>query len=49
MKTEKEAREEYNQMKRDDETFNECWGDNDHDFYEWCSNYLDYKHIKRKG
>ena len=47
MKTEKEARNEYHQMRKDDSTFAECWSDNDYDFYEWCSNYIDYQHIKR--
>ena len=47
MKTEKEARNEYNQLRIDDPIFSECWSSEDHDFYEWCSNYLDYKHIKR--
>ena len=23
--------------------------DDDHDFYEWCSSYGDYKHITRKS
>ena len=49
MKTKEEARQEYNQMRNDDPVFAECWGDDDHDFYEWCSWYLDYKHIKREG
>jgi len=48
-KTETEAREEYNKMRRDDPSFAECWSDDNFDFYEWCSNYSDYKHIKRKG
>ena len=34
MKTEKEAREEYNQMRNDDPAFAECWSDDDYDFYE---------------
>lgn len=46
MKTEKEARNEYQQMRIDDPIFGECWSSEDHDFYEWCSNYSDYKHIK---
>ena len=49
MKTEKEVREEYNKMRNDDPAFAECWSDDDYDFYEWCSGYLDYKHITRKG
>ena len=35
----KEVREEYNQMRNDDPAFAECWSDDDHDFYEWCSGY----------
>ena len=31
MKTEKEVREEYNQMRNDDPAFAECWDDDDHD------------------
>jgi len=45
MKTEKEIRQEYNQMRNDDPAFAECWSTDDHDFYEWCSGYGDYKHI----
>lgn len=45
-KTENEARDEYNQMRINDPIFSECWSSEDHDFYEWCSNYSDYKHIK---
>tara|TARA_Y100000296_G_scaffold52447_1_gene60062 strand:- start:184 stop:345 length:162 start_codon:yes stop_codon:yes gene_type:complete len=47
-KEEIRVRQEYNQMRSDDLVFAECWGDDDHDFYEWCSGYLDYKHIKRE-
>ena len=30
MKTEKEVREEYNQMRNDDPAFAECWSIDDH-------------------
>tara|TARA_X000001388_G_scaffold17900_1_gene11149 strand:+ start:620 stop:784 length:165 start_codon:yes stop_codon:yes gene_type:complete len=49
MKTEKEVRQEYNQMRKDDPVFAECWSTDDYDFYEWCSGYLDYKHITRSS
>ena len=49
MKTKQEARQEYNQMRNDDPVFAECWSTDDHDFYEWCSDYLDYKHITRSS
>ena len=48
MLTEQEVRKEYNQLRNDDPTFAECWSESDYDFYEWCSGYLDYKHIKSK-
>ena len=47
--TEQEVRKEYNQLRNDDPTFAECWSESDYDFYEWCSGYLDYKHIKANG
>ncbi len=47
-KTEEEVRKEYDNLRNNDPTFKECWSSEDHDFYEWCSNYLDYKHITRK-
>lgn len=47
--TEQEVRKEYNKMRNDDPTFAECWSESNIDFYEWCSGYLDYKHIKPKG
>mgnify|MGYP001179109708 FL=1 len=49
IKTKEQAREEYNKMRKDDPAFAECWSDDDHDFYEWCSGYTDYNHITRKG
>jgi len=45
--TEKEVRKEYNEHRKD-KIFAECWPDKDSSFYEWCSQYLDYQHIKRK-
>ena len=46
--TEKQARDDYKQMRKDDPVFAECWPDTDRQFYEWCSQYLDYNHIKGK-
>ena len=48
MITETEARSEYRQMRKDDTAFAECWPDTDKHFYEWCSGYLDYQHIREK-
>jgi hypothetical protein len=44
--TEKEVRAVYDKHRTDDNTFAVYWSGNDYDFYEWCSNYLDYQHIK---
>ena len=33
---------------RKDKIFAECWPDNNRAFYEWCSQYIDYKHIREK-
>ena len=49
MKTKQEARQEYNQMRKDYPVFAECWSTDDYDLYEWCSGYLDYKHITRSS
>ena len=46
--TEAEVREEYKQMRKKDKVFAECWPANNRSFYEWCSQYLDYQHIKEK-
>ena len=46
MITEKQARTDYRQMRKDDPVFAECWPDTDRQFYEWCSQYLDYQHIR---
>ena len=48
MITEKQARQEYKQHRKEDPVFAECWPDTDRQFYEWCSGYLDYQHIKEK-
>ena len=51
--TEEQAREEFNNLRSDDNNFDVQWGYNDHkqqekSFYEWCSLYDDLKHIKQK-
>ena len=46
--TEKEVREEFKQLRKKDKVFAECWPATNNAFYEWCSQYLDYKHIKSK-
>jgi len=46
MLTEAEVRNIFRQHIKDDATFAECWPDTDRNFYEWCSQYLDYKHIE---
>ena len=45
--TEKEVRKEYKEHRKV-KAFAECWPDTNRAFYEWCSGYLDYKHIKDK-
>ena len=45
--TEEEVRAEYRQHRKD-KAFAECWPANNDSFYEWCSQYLDYKHITKK-
>lgn len=45
--TEKQVREEFREHRKDP-VFAECWPDTDRAFYEWCSQYLDYNHIKDK-
>ena len=42
--TEQEVRTEYNNFGKDPVAA-QCWSSNDYDFYEWCSQYLDYQHI----
>ena len=46
--TEEDALDLYRSLLDDDPVFAECWYDCDPDFYQWCSNYDDLKHIKRK-
>ena len=46
--TEKEVRKEYKEHRKD-KAFAECWPDTNRAFYEWCSGYLDYKHITKKN
>ena len=48
MITEKQERKDFKEMRKKDKVFAECWPDTDRQFYEWCSSYLDYKHIKDK-
>ena len=44
--TEKEVRAKYKEFLNTIPGANEVLGDNDYDFYNWCSQYLDYQHIK---
>ena len=48
MKTIEQALNEYQSLLDDDLDFENQWSDTPKDFYEWCSNYDDFKHIKRK-
>ena len=45
--TYKEVKQEYNEHRKDP-MFAELWPDNDRAFFEWCSQYIDYQHIKEK-
>ena len=45
--TEEEVRKEYREHRKD-KVFAKCWPANNDSFYEWCSMYLDYKHITKK-
>ena len=52
--TEDDARYEFDILRNEDEMFDTQWGCNDlkqqeKNFYEWCSNYDDLKHITMKG
>jgi hypothetical protein len=52
MMTEENARYEFNNLRNDDDKFDDQWGSNDEtqqeiNFYEWCSQYDDLKHIKQ--
>jgi len=51
--TEEQARQEFDNLRNDDEHFDNQWGYNDYEqqeksFYEWCSLYDDLKHITNK-
>ena len=47
MKTFEEALTEYQSLLNDDTDFEHQWCDTLKDFYEWCSNYDDLKHIAK--
>jgi len=47
MKTFKEALTEYQSLLNDDDDFNKEYKNTNKDFYEWCSNYDDLKHITK--
>jgi hypothetical protein len=47
-----QARDEFNNLRSDDDHFDAQWSYNDHEeqeksFFEWCSLYDDLKHIKK--
>ena len=44
--TEKEVRAKYKEFLAETPGAAEVLSDNDYDFYNWCSQYLDYQHIK---
>ena len=44
--TEKEVKEEYRKHRKD-KTFAQWWPAKNDSFYEWGSQYLDYKHITK--
>ena len=44
--TEKEVRAKYKEFLDRTPGAKDCLNDNDYDFYNWCSDYLDYQHIK---
>tara|TARA_Y100000033_G_C2720945_1_gene98249 strand:- start:304 stop:465 length:162 start_codon:yes stop_codon:yes gene_type:complete len=45
--TEEEVRAEYREHRKD-KIFKSVWPATNEAFYEWCSQYLDYQHIKKK-
>ena len=47
MKTFEEALTEYQSLLNDDPNFENQWSDTPKDFYEWCFNYDDLKHITK--
>jgi len=46
--TEEEVRKEYREQRKN-KIFAQCWPANNDSFYEWCSQYLDYKHITKRS
>ena len=48
MFTKDQVRKIYDNHRANDKTFAECWSSDNHDFYEWCSQYTDYQHKKKK-
>ena len=48
MFTKDQVRKIYDNHRANDKTFAECWSSDNHDFYEWCSQYTDYQKIKKK-
>ena len=44
--TEKEVRAKYKEFLAETPGAADVLSDNDYDFYNWCSDYLDYQHIK---
>ena len=44
--TEKKVRAKYKEFLAETPGAAEVLSDNDYDFYNWCSDYLDYQHIK---
>ncbi len=46
--TEKEVRKEYKDFRKEIPGAAQLWPDTNRAFYEWCAQYLDYKHIKDK-
>jgi len=48
MKTKQEALDEFISLLNGDPDFENQWSNTAKDFYEWCSNYEDLKHIKKR-
>ena len=47
-----DARYEFDNLRNDDDEFDSLWGCNDaqqqeNNFFEWCLQYVDLKHIKK--
>jgi hypothetical protein len=47
MKTYQEVLDEFLNLRNDDPDFKNQWSDTPKDFYEWCFNYDDLKHITK--